>query len=417
MSALVEETFFPSPKELYVMTHVHLDHHDAFYGIGDVHGDMFALLNALQLTGCVDIEMQHFKSSAKCWSHQKYAKVDVREGAELKDISNTITWKGGTSVIAFLGDVFDNRRSADASKNGVCSWSGTQFQMLDILVHLKAQAESQRGNVIWILGNHDIWNVSPVSRGVCTRYGAKEQTCTGNHCSTKNTYTACKNQYFSNEHRNNVRNYMIKLKAVAVLKITNGNTHVLALHGGMGKKCDVNCNQSLKNLKKLVGLKTFEEANKEQQKELSTVHMENILKINILYLDAIWNKPDDKKHFSHLEQPYMPTWCRPKKIDNGPELKTYFGTSKMIKAHDGQRIGANCNGKVAENEHAYEEGENDLCFLDVYMSRAFEQGEKKQKEFACIKLYSKENRLYRQILKKHEHLNNELEYTAYTNIE
>ena len=89
----------------------------------------------------------------------------------------------------------------------------------------------------------------------------------------------------------------------------------------------------------------------------------------------------------------------------------------MIKAHDGQKIGANCNGKYTKNEHAYEEGKNDLCFLDVYMSRAFERGEKKQKEFACIKLYSKDNRLYRQILKKHEHLNNELEYTAYTNIE
>ena len=89
----------------------------------------------------------------------------------------------------------------------------------------------------------------------------------------------------------------------------------------------------------------------------------------------------------------------------------------MIKAHDGQRMGANCNGKYAENEHQYQKGENDLCFLDVYMSRAFEQGEKKKKEFACIKVYTKEGRMYRQILKKYEHLNKELEYTSYTNIQ
>lgn len=399
----VKETF-PDAKELFLMTHVHLDHHDAFYGIGDVHGDMFALLNALQLTGCVDIEREHFSSSAKCWSHEKYASVDVRKGAELKDIVNTITWKGGTSVIAFLGDVFDNRRSAGASQNGVCSWSGTQFQMLDILVHLKAQAELQKGNVIWILGNHDIWNVSPVSRGVCSRYGAKQQTCTGNHCSSEKTYTACENQYFSKEHRNNVRNYMIKLKAVAVLKITNGNTHVLALHGGMGKKCDDDCDQSLKQLSKLTGL-------------IKGEHHKNMLKVNNLYVDTIWNKPEDKIRFAYLEQSYMPTWCRPTKIDNGPELKTFFGTSKMIKAHDGQKIGANCNGKDAQGLHEYGGGDNDLCFMDVYMSRAFEHAEKKKKEFACIKLYSNGGRMYRQILKKYEHLNNDLEYTAYTNIE
>ena len=419
MAGFAEVNSIPdlTPEKLFRMSHINLNNHDAFYGVGDVHGDMFALLTALQLTGCVQIDRQHFASSGKCWSNPNYTVEVTKRDAPLKNITNTIQWVGNTSVVAFLGDIFDNRRSEHHPENGQCSWSGTQFEMLTILLHLKTQAKQQGGNVIWILGNHDVWNVSPIPTGVCERYGAKKQTCSGHVCSLSEneSYVACRNGAFSKQHRDNVRNYMIKMEAVALLKISNGcidknlchfsgggteaNTHVLALHGGMGKRCEQGTLKSLTSLSRVADLQEND-------------HHMNIIRINMLYLDTIYNHSEDQNRFRTLELPFMPTWCRPQKIDNAAELKTYFGTSKMIKAHDGQRKGANCNGNYSENEQAYD-GQADLCFMDVYMSRAFNQRAKDKKEFACIKLFRKnDGRIYRQLMKTYRKLNDNLEYTV-----
>ena len=119
-----------------------------------------------------------------------------------------IAWKGGTSVVVFLGDVLDNNR-IEPETFGRCAMSGTQFQILDIMVDLKKQARKQGGDVIWVLGNHDVWNAQ--TTGSCRRYNATLQTCTNPElCTNTETYNVCskKGHGYSKTHVENVKAYM-----------------------------------------------------------------------------------------------------------------------------------------------------------------------------------------------------------------
>ena len=53
-------------KQKKMSGHIDLSKHENVYLVGDCHGDMFALLKVLELSGCVGIVPLYFHQSAKC---------------------------------------------------------------------------------------------------------------------------------------------------------------------------------------------------------------------------------------------------------------------------------------------------------------------------------------------------------------
>ena len=126
------------------------------YLIPDLHGDMKALLKCLDLTKCVT--MSHSAKSAGETCHSS-SQDSERNGEPLSsEHMASIKWVGKGARLFFLGDVLDNRRSADDDKFGVCGLKGTQYQILSILMYVAKQARAVGGDVVWVLGNHDLEN-------------------------------------------------------------------------------------------------------------------------------------------------------------------------------------------------------------------------------------------------------------------
>jgi len=383
---------------------------------GDIHGDLFAFLTILgskELANCITFERtsQLWAQAAKC--HQS-DDIALREGVPLNDEAlNNIAWKGGTSVVVFLGDVLDNNRIKPETY-GRCAMSGTQFQILDIMVDLKKQARKQGGDVIWVLGNHDVWNAQ--TTGSCRRYNAHRQTCTNPElCTNTETYDVCSGQHgYSKGHVKNVKAYMREMEAVALVRIKHpskqGTTSVLGLHGGMTNIGKLQAVLDQAKIARLEKGKTQENVDRVNQLFIAALGIDKTMKINKDAENAI--------AYPYTVQ-YLPTWCRPAVQRNSDDLRRFFGTAKMVKAHDIQGQ-ANCNvdGKTTAPSHRrgedgplFQDGE--LCRVDVGMSRAFEhtpQTRNREKQFQCLRLRGSKDGIRRKILTQTELLKKNMDY-------
>ena len=292
-------------------------------------------------------------------------------------------------MVVFLGDLLDNNRFK-VEATGRCAHEGSQFEILDALLSLKRQAVRVGGDVVWVLGNHDVWNVSLGNRA-CGRYAPQQQRRQGH-----GSYRTCdRSGGFSRTHQRHVREYMKQAKVVAVARVTasgkNGTTHVLGVHGGLA---------DTEALVQTFGI-------------VPGQYEDNVRKINRVYRQAVLTG----KNIDELDGDCMPTWCRPTRVENPEDLRKYFGTARVVKAHDVQGT-ANCNldGARRTSRHdVMEDGE--LCRIDVMMSRSFEKGRvEREKEFACVKLEARQGRMYRTILRATETLDRHLEYPAYVKL-
>ena len=360
---------------------IDLDKHGEAYLIGDVHGDPFAFYRALILTECVDVPPLRLSNSAKC--HHR-GRTSLEGGG-----SAGCRWTGGAAVVVFLGDLLDNNRH-EVEETGRCAHEGSQFEILDALLSLKRQALKMGGDVVWVLGNHDVWNVSLGNRA-CGRYAPQKQKRHGHKA-----YRTCdRSGGFSHTHRHHVREYMKKAKVVAVARVSTsgskGATHVLGLHGGLA---------DTEALVQTFGIVPGE-------------YEQNVRRINQVYRKAVMTG----ERLEELDGDRMPTWCRPTRVENPTDLRRFFGTARIVKAHDVQGT-ANCNVRGTRRtprQDVMEDGE--LCRVDVMMSRAFEKGRKeREKEFACVKLEARRGRMYRTILRATETLDRHLEYPLYLKV-
>ena len=103
---------------------------DLVVAIGDVHGDVEALMQALVLSGLV-----------------KWNGHDI----------NTIRWIGGNAVLVQTGDVLDGRRGRTEIVD--TSESRPDHTLFHILDELSSQAKRSGGHVLRLLGNHETMNV------------------------------------------------------------------------------------------------------------------------------------------------------------------------------------------------------------------------------------------------------------------
>lgn len=353
-----------------------LDHHEHIYCIGDTHGDLQALLRACALTTCVRTPDSILTKASKCHTDDAKANLDGDLGAvQSSRIGNPLTddelqqvqWVGGSNLIVFLGDVLDNRRQASDDVWGVCAKSGTQYQMMQLIVHLKQQARAQSGDVVWVLGNHDVSNAIELHDLDCRNYAPRAQSMEDGRL-----MRVCnkKDGTFDPAYQTQVRKIMQRAKVIALGSIAHRSGNILLLHGGLSR----------------VNNTIFPDIVRGQ-------HRENLHAVNKLFHDAlVKHTPRSIENIrKHLK--YMPTWCRPKQLDNLDELKSYFGATRMVKAHDRQRH-AHCvdkEGRESRGDDA-ELADGDLCKIDVGMSRAFHHHkEGSQPRFSVLHVFVGEN--------------------------
>ncbi len=347
---------------------IDIRNHEAAYFIGDVHGDLRAFLKALRLTGCVRVPDDILSISEECPTLDVLAQ---RDGYPLSEEQEArVRWVGKNNVVIFLGDVIDNRRSNRSDRFGVCAYTGTQFQIMDIILKLQAEARPAGGRVVWCLGNHEVENVTDhqISDFFCKMYAPSVQKASraGTH------YAVCDNKGYSKEHRGRVRARVERAGLCVVVLVHSGTDAVLGCHGGLS---------DLDVFNKYITL-------------VPEKYAANVDSINAIFEEALIHRHPKAIRFISDNQGKMPTWCRPTSILNRTELMTYFGTSKMVKAHDVQDE-PNCthDGNNKFSEKPFKDGE--LCRIDTGMSRAFS---KQSKMFCCLRVTAKKGGLRRQIL-------------------
>lgn len=104
--------------------------------IGDIHGDMLALLGALFLGNVIDINGN---------------------------------WSQTNTIVVLVGDILDRsgrRKTVNTSFN-----HQEEVQILQYLFYLDAQAKASGGQVIPMVGNHDVWNFIGTSEFSKFNYG------------------------------------------------------------------------------------------------------------------------------------------------------------------------------------------------------------------------------------------------------
>lgn len=338
---------------------ISLDAYDAVFCVGDIHGDLRALLRMLKLTGQVAYSREVSKKIELC---PRSYKLKSRLGYPLTaEEVGTIRWVGKRNAVVLLGDVLDNRRGATADMYGVCALTGTQPLILEIIYSLQLQAASRGGCLRMVLGNHDVANAIPVDGHFCESYAPQHSTYSRG---SRSMATCRKNELnrvvgFSKHHQKYMRLKLRKIKAHAIARIhwsrkkglASGS--ILAIHGGI---CDIS------------GL-----ASKlpPQYDLLRGHHVKNIDSINRLFSDALESQPNAIDLIRSIG-PMLPTWCRPRSIAAPKEMRQYFGTSRMVVAHQVQDKGVNCtNLNLQQPTLSSSMGTEAMCFTDIGMSRAF----------------------------------------------
>lgn len=133
-------SFYPAAKRMII--------------IGDIHGDLDALIECLKIGRCIDIPS----------GVELPADPNKRTSQIIYNFVNKIKWIGGATYIIQLGDQIDRIRPTDWDDNQVAKGSalwdeGSSIHIFYLLWHLNYLANSAGGRVISIMGNHEFMNM------------------------------------------------------------------------------------------------------------------------------------------------------------------------------------------------------------------------------------------------------------------
>lgn len=103
--------------------------------IGDLHGDILQLITIL-----IHSKLIQKKTSNECVSNNDY------------DIDNW-KWIGNSTYLVQLGDIFDG-----GGRSLEDNFDDNEVEIYKFLINLKKMAKASNGNVILIIGNHEIMN-------------------------------------------------------------------------------------------------------------------------------------------------------------------------------------------------------------------------------------------------------------------
>ncbi len=127
------------------------------YVIGDIHGDFYALKQALINTGCVFFSEIVTNELIKQYGNG----IVLLDGCDYYDNKHVFWNKNKTNcTIVFAGDLIDRCRNVI---NNYCTLvvhdEDCDYKILKLLLELNKQANMFNSNVVIVLGNHEIMNL------------------------------------------------------------------------------------------------------------------------------------------------------------------------------------------------------------------------------------------------------------------
>ncbi len=365
---------------------------------GDIHGDLLALVVVLRLSGCVELQKQEASQRTLKNTKKKPEKAPAQPELALEEerwdawcsylvqeqsqrLDSKLIWERWAGRLAWrtevaptelviLGDVMDSRRpSSDraqpAGSEDRAQPAGSEELIVDIFYHLRTQTKTYGHQLTWILGNHDLANVT--NYPWCDDYSHEV------YCSADGRYTPERVLW--------AKQAVEDLAATAV-ELRDGA--LLFCHGGVSSKF-------LTQLDDAPGR--------------SATPQELVSKINRLYSECVRTgkrpKPIRAKHDP-------PDWCRQGCVSTNtktcrPDARVdtcalrRFGCQAVVVGHSIAHSRENgCTPHRRQTRegrtqvkpvgpHWHRVQEHQLYFLDVAMSRAF-GAEGGTKTYACLEL-------------------------------
>jgi len=161
-SYVATSPMFPQGTERVPLTG---DEPDLF-AIGDIHEDPLALVTSLLLTGTVVSNVPDILDQFSLCGTSRISRSRAR------DLTASLRWVGAQATVVILGDLVDYKRPVTTAEAVSCV-STTNMEtieiILDIMTAVKAKAKRWGGDLIWVLGNHDLGNIFD-NMGYCRHY-------------------------------------------------------------------------------------------------------------------------------------------------------------------------------------------------------------------------------------------------------
>jgi hypothetical protein len=364
---------------------IDLKKHRTVIAIGDLHGDMLALHQSLELSGCVR-GLERVRECAETCPRGE--SKQVREESHCPNFEKHVSWVGGSTCVVFLGDIVDNRRSQDQDRMGVCGREDTQTRMLEILADLRKKAQRQGGNIVIVLGNHDIGNLCRFGGISCKKYAPRLSR--RGHL----RWPTCEEgdeDAFTAEHRRQMYTLYEPFGFHTMALVHhNHQPHAILCHGGL------NCDPFIQN-NRFTSIKTAQ----------NTAHSFGIVGSNVqsvnLPVQRMLKASQDIDHgkrsasdkhqidikfvLDHTAQ--MPYWCRPMYLRKPEQLIEYFNCNTLVVGHT--------ITDTREPICTRQQGGGHLCRIDVGASRAFDFG---VNAYGGVRLKMKNGHLDLKILKR-----------------
>jgi hypothetical protein len=303
---------------------------DELYVIGDIHGDFFALKQALIMTGCVifpEIKTEEIV-------YQYGESIELIDGCEYyKD--KQIIWNPNKKncFIVFAGDLVDRCRNVI---NGSCALvvhdEDCDYQILKLLLELNNQAEKYNSKLIIVLGNHEIMNLEK-----------------------KFSYVSIKALNSLNRNENITK--LIKENKNNLYGIVRVGNFIIC-HGGINPNFFKENNQYFSNNQETI--------------ELYNNHVRNFIcdiNYSLNYLITNKNSPFWDRTNGLNDSALTDSQCKNIFIDNILNIKGDITHLKIIVAHCPQIIN---NPKMGINKTFCGSFLNKIWRVDVAMSRAFD---------------------------------------------
>ena len=176
--------------------------------VGDMHGDVLVLLEVAKLTGVLVTQENPGRLDELIAIHRSFSQDSYTTHSDL--LGDTLGlehlhWAvGSTATIVFLGDIVDNYRYGDTRLSDGSLYKPYQHQLsttplsrtgdgqvkianmamdgerilVDTLGRLQREARTAGGDLVWVMGNHDIGNV--LNTVHCSTYTSLDQCCPDN---------------------------------------------------------------------------------------------------------------------------------------------------------------------------------------------------------------------------------------------
>lgn len=183
--------------------------------LGDIHGDPWPLLEALENANVgLKFSERLWQVAAKCYCGSLPGeKVEVGAGDVSANRPVSVVW---------LGDITDGRRGNRPTLGG-CADSHTLGLTLDICNAVAGACKDSGGRAVLVLGNHDMANIGDDTVHLCKRYA--HQTSADD----QGTFATCDAEgLFVSRHMKMVKDKLSNLEWCVCLAIKNFG---LAVHG------------------------------------------------------------------------------------------------------------------------------------------------------------------------------------------